>query len=371
MVLRTAYPKDIAVLHESLKNSFASIKQDMDEIKAEIRSSQTAQTATAKELRDELESIKQQFVSADKFNVVKIRLAELSDQLRKVDKLEKTSQEIHQELEGKWKTLASLATSVDDLKSELSAVDKTAKAAVTENEMTKLVEEVNKEFDAMKEDISSIEGKGGKVADLRISRFKEEVESRLEELQARVQRLQEASAEQVKRSSVETLITDINAEFDQAKKSIEDAHDAMKDMKTELQELRREAATKEDVGEELKQMRKALTAVRADVRNTMPRSMVFQDDEKPRAVLKEALAKLSRRKEKVVVMDDTPPKRNRLLLASTLIIILSFFGLGVSVVVFFLDVDYLMNYLIIASIIVFVLGIMLRVAALLKTDAEE
>jgi DNA repair exonuclease SbcCD ATPase subunit len=335
----------------------------MDEIKGEIRSSQIANVTSAKELRQEIEGLKQQFVSVDKFNLLKIRMAELGEQFRRIDKVEKAVKEA----EDRATDVTRLSKALDDLKAEMGQVDKTAKAAVTEGQMRKLVEEINAEFDAVKADVSRIEGKGGKVADLRIARFSEQVEAKLDELRAKTQRLQEVTAEQVKRPAVDALVGDINGEFDRVKDSVERLHDDLKRMRDDIKEIRREAALKDDVEEQLKQLRKTMTSLRSDMRDA-PRSMVFPD-EKPKTMLKEAFAKLGKRKEKVVVMDEPRP-RSRLLTLSTIVIVLSFLGLAASVGVFFLGFSEAMDYLIVASIVLFVLGIILRVTALVKEEAE-
>lgn len=366
MVLRTSFPRDFKALNNALQNSFAGMKKDMDEIKGEIRSSQVAHASNVKELHQQLEGLKQQFVTVDKFNLIKIRLAEFGEQFRRIDKAEKS---LH-DLDERTTALASLSKSITELKTELGVVDKTAKTAVTEGQMKRLVEEINAEFNAVKEDISKVENKGGKVADLRIERFSEQVEGKLDDLRGRVQRLQETTAEQVKRASVETLITDVNAEFDRVKASVQKLHEELKEVRGELKELHRDAAMKEDVSEEIKQLRKLLNTIRLDARSETPRSMIFQDA-KPKAVLKEAFMKLGKKRGKVTVVDEQPRPRGKLLIISTVIIILSFICLGASVAAFFFSVEWLMDYLIIAAIAIFIVGIILRVVALVRAGSDE
>jgi len=362
MVLRTSYPKDFKALNEALKNSFSGIKKDMDSILSEIRSSQIASTASAKELRQEIEGLKQQSVSVDKFNIVKIRLAEFGEQLRKLDKVERAIQD----LEYKTSAITKLSKAHDDLKAEVANVDATAKAAISDSQMRKLVEEINTEFNAVRATVTGIEDKGGRVADQRIERFSEQAEGKLNELRTRVQRLQDVTAEQVKRSSVETLITDVNAEFDRVKDSVQKVRDDVKELREEIKGLRREAASKEDMDDQFKQLRKLAAASR-----DMPKSMIFPESPRSKTMLKDALMKLGKKRDKVVVMDEAPKPRSRLLIASTSIIILSFLGLGASVTAFFLDYTDIMDYLIIASIAVFILGIILRVIALIHEEAAD
>jgi len=356
MAVKTSYPKDFKALNESLRNSFAGIKKDMTEIKSEIRSSQDIHSATAKELRKDIEGLKQQVVTVDKFNLLKIKLAELGEQLRRIDKVEKSVQE----LEGRSKE--ALSKSITDLKTELGSVEKTAKTAVTEKQMSKLVEEINGEFDSIKQDISGIEGKGGKVADARIARFTEQYEVKLNELGAKIQRLQDMAPEYVKRPSMEALLADINKEFDHLKDSAGDLHDDIKALHEDMKALKREAAVKEEVEEQLKQLRKTITTMRADMR---------EDEGKTKSALKEAFNKLGSKKDKVVVMDGQPKPKSRLLTASTIVIIISFLGLGASVASFFLHAGGVMNYIIIGSIVLFVAGIIMRVTALVREESEE
>ncbi len=362
MVLRTSYPKDFKALNEALRNSFTGIKKDMDEIKTEIRSSQVTNVAYAKELHQEIESFKQQFVTVDKFNIIKIRLAEFGEHLRRLDKAERTIQD----LDYKTGAIAKLSKSLDDLRTEVGNVNTAARAAMTEGQMRKLVEEINTEFNTVRATIAGIEDKGGKVADQRIERFSEQVDGNLEELRTRVQRLQDVTADHVKRSSVETLIADVNAEFDRIKDSVQKVRDDTKGLRDDLKDLRREVALKDDIEDQFKQLRKI-----ASVSRDLPKSMVFPESGKSRTVLKEALMKLGRRREKVVVMDEPSRPRGKLLLASTIIIALSFLGLAGSVAAFFLDYGVLMDYLIVASIAVFILGIILRVTALIREEATE
>src|SRR3990172_10593673 len=77
--------KSIAQLNRALENSFGNIKKDMNEIKFAL-SSQAEQQLT---LKKNLDAARTEVVTTDKFNVLKIKIGEINEGLKKVWDLEK------------------------------------------------------------------------------------------------------------------------------------------------------------------------------------------------------------------------------------------------------------------------------------------
>jgi len=129
-------------LNIRLRNSFATIKQDMQDLKQ----SQMASLRSSKEIRNELSGMKENFVSKDKFNVLKIKIGDLNEDVKKLGKVEKDLDKLKETSAKK----EAIEKQLSEMKKELKGMDKNIENTATEKQMEKLIEEVNSEFDLVK-----------------------------------------------------------------------------------------------------------------------------------------------------------------------------------------------------------------------------
>ena len=131
----------IAQLNRALENSFGNIKRDMNEIKFAL-SSQAEQQLN---LKKSLETARTAVVTPDKLNILKIKIGELNEGLKKVWDLEKQLRAM-----GGSKTLQE---ATDELDAKVAAlnfkIDEVNRKNVSETQMKTIVEQINSELNRM------------------------------------------------------------------------------------------------------------------------------------------------------------------------------------------------------------------------------
>ncbi|MEK6886283.1 MAG: hypothetical protein AABW88_00460 [Nanoarchaeota archaeon] len=133
--------KSITQLNRALENSFGNIKKDMTEIKFALSN----QTEIQLNLKKNIDAAKIDVVTNDKLNVLKIKIGEINEGLKKVWDLEKQLKAM-----GGSKTLQEatdeLATKVFALNVKIEDVNK---KNVSEIQMNTVVEQINSELNRM------------------------------------------------------------------------------------------------------------------------------------------------------------------------------------------------------------------------------
>ncbi len=195
-------------LNEMLRNSFEGIRTDADNIKSAIRD----QSVDVNSLRSEIEGLKSDFVTADKFNILKIKVSELLEEVKRVSKLEKGLARFDTDAltkEGFERERERIFAKLEDLRNEIILVDRISKAAISEVQLKKLIAELNAEFDKVKNDITGIEARGGKVVQDRIENFKKEFNKRALLLSENV------------KGTTDNFVKNINDKIKESEKNIE------------------------------------------------------------------------------------------------------------------------------------------------------
>ncbi len=353
-------------LNIRLRNSFETIKQDMQDLKQ----SQMASLRSSKEIRNEVVSIKENFTSKDKFNVLKIKLGGLNEDMKKLGKVEKDLDKLKETSAKK----DNVEKQLSEFKKDLKAMDKQVETAATEKQLAKLIEEVNSEFDLVKDDLNKLDKKGGKAAELMVERDREKNQVVIDELKAKIQGMKQSLNHTIKKSSVESLVGDINVEFDDVKENIETVESDIKHMATEIKSLQKEAAMKKRVDEKFKEVRVEMGDLKAELEEEFlkTRKLIKKldikssatPDKKNKEDLKKELMKAYKIKPSKTA--EGKKKGKGLLITSNILIALAFASLGGSIVTYFLDYIKTMDICIIAAIALFVVGVVMRVVAIMR-----
>ncbi|MFC1723185.1 hypothetical protein ACFL0V_03525 [Nanoarchaeota archaeon] len=208
--------KSLRKVDEKLQKAFASINGDMKSIKE----GQHQQGVKIAEMKQAVKDAKADLVTVDKFNILKIKLGELNEQMKKVWDNEKKLEDLDRRSVGQSDFDKEAITWNNEIKKLHTDLKKLNKDAASEAQLKDLVKDVNSEFKKTK----------GAIEDLRNVKdtlTKEEMEKRSTKISNRVKKTEKAVKKfdkelktRIETKQVESLVDDINSEFDNLKKLI-------------------------------------------------------------------------------------------------------------------------------------------------------
>lgn len=388
-------PANIEQINKALSNSFAAIKKDMDDIKIIIAS----QTDQSSEFRRQLEDVKTDFVSKDKLNVLKIKIGEVNEGLKKIWDVEKQLKSIGATGSGK-----ALQNAVDELNAKLIAMNiKVAelnKSSITETQLKALTNEINNELNRMNIILREAETRRDDVRRDDIEKYNEHLVKKLDNVNDDLSILKKSIADKNKEFITETevkdvlnnvnkefdsvageieelkkqnkgnitashikgLMGDISDEFDDIKKNLSDLNskkeasagkkefeglrEEVSKIEKNVDKLERNSVTKDEFSDELRQIDKELERVNKKP-STYGASIVLED--------KKAAKKLKK----------APKKR---LLFGNILICIAVILLIASIYCYYIGSRSYMDSFAIAAVIVFIVGMFTRAYAAIKAS---
>jgi len=237
-------------INEALRNSFSAIRKDMTELKRV----QGYQRVSHSELKTELAKMRdgfdKRYVSADKMNLVKIRLGELNDNFKRVWQLEKNVTKLSQDslnYSDFDKEVTKIHSGLNDMRQnlELFKKDKVMRPEIDEmhDELTKRydnlfvnVEKVRDGFDKDMKDVEERRRKDGlgvtkqlkqlqrdmsKSVDAKqINRSISDLDNKMLSLRDEIGRVSIRAEENISQSQIDTLVKDVNKEFNELKDNL-------------------------------------------------------------------------------------------------------------------------------------------------------
>jgi uncharacterized coiled-coil DUF342 family protein len=406
----------IKQLNRALENSFAAIKKDIHEVKLAV-SIQAERNAASQKV---LETVKADSVTSDKLNVLKIKVGELNEGLKKVWDLEKqikstgsnkALQHDIDELNAKFiglnirlaevgktavtesqlKTLLSqinaelntLASTIRDAEmrrdevrrqdidqhtqkvlqrvaatnQELAEVKKDLKSCLNKNDTKKILDDINNEFDDVKKQISSLYKRDatfvreGEVKDI-LKHINKEFDGVAQELAA----LKKQSKEFVTAGQIKGLIDDISNEFNDIRADLVKISNKESVSKKDVDTLRKtfenaqkdmkNAVSKDEFSKQIKHINKELES--HDIPESYGASVVLAP--------------------KVAAKKVTYEKQRKKYVFGNFMIFVSFMLLIASIVSFYFNEQLLMDNFAIGAVAVFLLGMILRIYAVVKSS---
>lgn len=406
----------IGQINRALENSFAAIKRDMNELKLAAAS----QAELSAQSRRDLEALREDAVTKDKLNVLKIKIGEVNDELKRIWDLEKNLQNVS----ASFGNLKSLRASMDDLNGKLISLNMKItdinKQAVTETQLKALVSELNGELNRLAGDIRKVEAEREVINQKMLDKHSEKMMGRIESVRSEVTAARKETREFVNKEEVQRVLAEINKDFDSLKKELSThssdhkayvKEDEVKSLlktinkefdgvASELSDIRKKL--EEDVSSVKKQQKQYLTPndIKAlitdisdefsDVRAELAamnkdKSQKYIDDlRKSVTDVKQDVRKLQsnivtkkemrdiEHKATPVATKDFKPKyaaarHNKTYRTGNFMIFFAFVALIVSIISFYLGNQPLMDNSAIGAVIIFVIGIFLRIVAVLKS----
>ncbi len=203
----------IAQINRALENSFGNIKRDMNDLKVLINS----QSDSFSGIRKELESIKADAVTKDKINVLKIKLGEVNEEVKRVLDLEKN-------LKVSPSTVKSLKQIVDELNAKLIALDvrfnQLNKTAISETQLKTLVTQVNTELNRFALELRNSEVKRDDIRRSDIEQYTKHLSNKIVSSNQDITNLRSDLKNYVDKNEVKRILDDINNDFSNVKKEI-------------------------------------------------------------------------------------------------------------------------------------------------------
>ena len=212
-------------LDDVLRNSFTAIKKDM----LQLQEVQHQQLLKLNETRQSISGSTADFITVDKFNVIKIKIGELNENMKKLWELDKKLIEV----DAKAMPEADFDKQASEWENEFEKVRQDIKeirsTSIDEDQLNKLVQDLNEEFDSMKEHLDELRRIKDSITSGELEKRTKSIAHELEDLRREFQRIHKLTQEHVTPKQVESLIGDINQEFDEIKNSFKELESEIKD----------------------------------------------------------------------------------------------------------------------------------------------
>ncbi|HIH39275.1 TPA: hypothetical protein HA219_00935 [Candidatus Woesearchaeota archaeon] len=403
--------KSIAQLNRALENSFGNIKKDMNEIKFAL-SSQAEQQLT---LKKNLDAARTEVVTTDKFNVLKIKIGEINEGLKKVWDLEKqlrvmggskTLQEATDELSAKVAALnvkiddvnrknvseTQMKTVVEQINSELNRMAvivreaeqrrdllrrqdieehtrflakriastnedlaNLRKACVTKDDIKGVLNDVSKDFASIRKDIEAVAKREASfVKDTEVKKILDDINKEFEGMSNEISSLKKQNKENISVNQIKGLINDISDEFNDVRKDMSRLGDA------------KTYATRKEIEDVKKDLRNKVSSVDftrelRQIERNLEKQEVPEDDTYGASVVLDTKAPAKR----MAHAAKSVSHRKKYVFGNFLIFA-AFAALIGSIYSFYIGNQLLMDRLAIGAVASFVIGMALRAYAIIK-----
>ena len=411
-------------LNKVLKNTFSVIKKDLEETKNDL----LFNVNTIKAINKELEDSRKDYVSIDKLNNIKIKIGDISEDIKKIDRIEKSLKDIStglkeriDELDKKSAGREKTEKDIRDLQNQLSVVDTISKTSVTDAQLKQLAKEVSKEINEMRKGLLSFEEKGGKITNAAIEKLKTVIEKDFEEfnnkielryqeitnkakdkedilkekiqeafkkfkasiagrmnaLDEQLQKTAETSKTFVNKQQINDLLRDINKEFDEVREEVED----VKLLKRDIQSLGKEKVGRTTFNKEIEGIKEdieGMKEIEADLKDldnnkvskTAHEKTIFDLSNRIEK-LKDQMTQLNAIKKEMKTSAgkekvQKAEKKVTLYGVASFFLFFSFFLLGLSFISWFFDKIGLMNWFVYTAVAVFIIGLVIRVIVVIR-----
>ena len=407
---------DLLKLKVILKNSFAGIKTDM----AELKQVQEQGLANSYKTAQDVEGIKNDYTPKDKFNLLKIQVGDVNEQLKKIWDLEKEIKKL-----GEKKTdRADFEKDIEKFRNDVSKRfseqnsnfsrkivqlnDRTAtafdrinegmKVLVTKNQVTALISDINSEFTSLKNEVVELRKIKDTITARELDRRTGLINARMDLLAKEVVKANHNISQCVTEEQVKKLVEEVNAEFNDIKHAVSelskmrnlirvidsesvkdkefgrkmaDLHSDFGNSKKEFHELRDFLLKNYSKNDETKRM---ITSVELNlvkkISELEDRIIDFKKSETHD--IRKLKDKIREEKPKIIEIKERTEKAEKvrkprswkwMSAVSIILIILAFASLAGAVIEYFALEPGLTNYLTIGAVVMFVVGIILRVVA--------
>ncbi|MFQ5474582.1 MAG: hypothetical protein ACE5DM_01980 [Candidatus Nanoarchaeia archaeon] len=223
-------------MDDMLRRSFSAIKEDM----LKLKESQHQQLAQINEARQTILNVKNDLVTIDKFNVLKIKIGELNDNMKKLWEIDKKLIEV----DAKALSEADFDRQASEWENEFEKmrqdIVEMRKTGVDEKQLNKLVQDLNEEFDSIKDHLDELRRLKDTITSGELEKRSQTIARELDDLRSEFYRMHKSSESMLTEKQAAALIKDVNSEFDDVKHNLASIESDMKAC-AKSNDLKREA----------------------------------------------------------------------------------------------------------------------------------
>jgi len=291
---------ELSQLRVILKNSFAGIKSDMDEIKEK----QSESLAASHRLKEDVERIKDDYVSTDKLNALKIKVGDVNDTIKKLWELDSSIKAVDAKKFDKVDFEARFVKLKEEIQKKLFEINTNTNKRIVEysNALTKNIEQVNnnaakifskindqmkvvatkgqikdvvenftQEFIAVKREVAEIKKIKDVITASELDRRTGILNARVDLIAKEILKTNQNASQHITSEQVKGIVDSINHEFDSIKAELSD-----------LAKLRRyvglvesEALSKKEFMRQLSNLQSEIDLERKEMRELKERSREY------------------------------------------------------------------------------------------------
>ncbi len=353
--------RTIGQINEALRNSFAAIKQDM----LDIRSSINVQAHDLREMKGAFDTLKGESVTSDKLNLVKIRIGELNESLKRIWGIEEQLKALEDKLVSKAfvnQQTDGLSIKINDLRGKLESF---AKSYVSELQAKKLVEDINKELNSLRTGVDEVKSIKDTISQRTLEKIAFKMNGRLEDLNSRfnvlssevkssIEDLRNQNKNVVSEKQVSDLIHDINNEFDRVK-------EVLHNNSTAIEQLRESVMNSE---------RSVKSSFKRELEHTNSRLALLQGEMSSKAAVYSAPVRPEKKSKGKKEIASVPPveikgasvrkplRKTRFF--ANLLIAAAFVSFILSIISFIVDNPSMSDSFGVVALVTFIIGLLLR-----------
>jgi hypothetical protein len=366
---------DFDRLNAILKNSFAAIKLDMDELK-DFRAQQLK---SSYEQKQEMDKVKEDYVAKDRLNLLKIKIGEINDSLKKVWDIEENLKKLDANkvpkslFDQKVQELNSeINKRVTEIKLSVSQLREDSKQFISKTQVKELIDDINGEFNIVHKEVAELKSRKEMFSVNEVKRRNEELNKKLDLLAKELVDTNKKLALMIKKDQVEDLVKQINLELDDIKVEMNEVYK----LKKYVSFVESDMIKEKDLRKSTKDLEGDIIDLRDEL-SDLKRGVKKDIENKVKVVEKEIIVKDNKRAEsrpkiesrqKLVIKEDEKEKKpyRKTMIFGNLLIGLAFALLIFAIIAFFAVEPVWADALSVVSIISFVIGILLRVIVVLK-----
>ena len=221
---------NIAQINKALSNSFAAIKKDMDDIKVLIAS----QTDQNSEFKQQMVDVKKDFASKDKLDVLKIKLGEVNEGLKKIWDVEKQLKSL-----GSTGSNKAVQQAIDELNSKIIAMNmrltELNKTSVSETQLKALTNDINNELNSVNSSLRESEMRRDEVRREDIEKYNAHIIKKIESVDGDLAELKKTLKGSISKDDLKNVLNELDNDFISVRKEMQSAAEKNKKFVTDVE----------------------------------------------------------------------------------------------------------------------------------------
>ncbi len=278
-------------LKSILKNSFSGIKKDI----SDLREKQEESLSIGYRVRQDVDKIKDDYVSKDKMNLLKIKVGEINNTLKKLWDLDESIKKLDEkktdqkEFEQRFESLRDeISKQLTELNSNtnkrlveytnevnknieavnnnsakvFSRINEQMKTVVTKTQLNSLTSEMSQEFTAMKKEVAELRKIKETITASELEKRTNLINARVDLLAKELLKTNQNLSKSITTEEVKRLMDEVNKEFEELKQSTAEINK----LKRYINIVESEALSKKEFSRQVSRINSEIDDTKKDVR---------------------------------------------------------------------------------------------------------